>query len=59
MVVVRAEDSSANIMDRVAAHKKMTFLLNCPYLAETRTELVITNMRLIHDHSYLEDLVRQ
>ena len=48
-------------MDRVAAHKKMTFLLNCPYLAETRTELVIPNMRLImiHGHPYLEDLVRQ
>ena len=36
-----------------------SFLLTCPSLADTRIELAISNLRFLHDHPDLEDLVRQ
>ena len=36
-----------------------SFLLSCPSLSTTRIELTISNLRFLHDHPHLEDLVRQ
>ena len=36
-----------------------SFLLSCPSLSTTRVELTISNLRFLHDHPNLEDLVRQ
>ena len=36
-----------------------SFLLSCPSLSVTRIELTISNLRFLHDHPHLEDLVRQ